>query len=182
MKYFVTIAGRTLEVAVDGDQVTVDGEPFTAHLSPVPGTPLRHLLFGNASFTLAMESGGAGRGDWAVGFHGLRHRSQVVDERTRHIRGLTGDRPAAAGSGALRAPMPGLVIRVQVSVGQVVAAGQPVIALEAMKMENELHAPAAGVVRAVPVQPGQAVEKGAILVEFSSEPGGEPLTQPLIPR
>jgi glutaconyl-CoA/methylmalonyl-CoA decarboxylase subunit gamma len=167
MKYFVAIAGRTLEVVVAGEQVLVDGRPFAAHLSPVPGTPLRHLLLGNASFTLAMES--SGRGEWAVGFHGLRHRVQVIDERTRHIRSLTGDRAGGSGQGVLRAPMPGLVIRVQVVVGQAVAAGQAVVALEAMKMENELRAPGTGVVRAVAVEPGQAVEKGAILVEFTSE-------------
>jgi biotin carboxyl carrier protein len=49
-----------------------------------------------------------------------------------------------------------------------VRAGQPVVAMEAMKMENELKAEAAGVVSRILVQPGTAVEKGAVLVEFEA--------------
>jgi pyruvate carboxylase subunit B len=60
--------------------------------------------------------------------------------------------------------MPGLVVRVSVGVGDKVEAGQGVVVMEAMKMENELRATAAGTVRSVEVSPGTAVEKGALLV------------------
>ncbi|MBX9929339.1 MAG: acetyl-CoA carboxylase biotin carboxyl carrier protein subunit [Gemmatimonadaceae bacterium] len=62
--------------------------------------------------------------------------------------------------------MPGLVVKVHVAVGDVVTAGQPVVAMEAMKMENELRAPSAGTVHAIRATPGSAVEKGAVLVEL----------------
>ncbi|MBU6366822.1 MAG: acetyl-CoA carboxylase biotin carboxyl carrier protein subunit [Gemmatimonadetes bacterium] len=65
--------------------------------------------------------------------------------------------------------MPGLVVRVLAAPGDQVAAGAPLLVMEAMKMENELRAPAAGVVRAVHAAPGQAVEKGAVLVELAAE-------------
>ncbi|MBL8996007.1 MAG: acetyl-CoA carboxylase biotin carboxyl carrier protein subunit [Gemmatimonadetes bacterium] len=65
--------------------------------------------------------------------------------------------------------MPGLIVRVEVAVGDRVVAGQGVVVMEAMKMENELRAPAAGVVRAVHVEAGAAVEKGTALVEFDDE-------------
>lgn len=91
---------------------------------------------------------------------------EVVDERTRHIRSLTAGAERPAGGGVVRAPMPGLVVRVFVEPGAAVAAGAGLLVLEAMKMENELRAPVAGVVRAVRVEPGQAVEKGESLVEF----------------
>ena len=65
--------------------------------------------------------------------------------------------------------MPGLVLRVQVTPGQAVAAGTGLVVLEAMKMENELKAPTPAVVKAVRVQPGEAVEKGQVLLEFESE-------------
>ncbi|HEU5154790.1 MAG TPA: biotin/lipoyl-containing protein [Gemmatimonadales bacterium] len=163
MKYFVTLGARTLEVVVDGERVEVDGRVLNAHLSPVPETPLRHLLLGSESYTLAMEPTEAG---WAVAFRGERQVIEVVDERTRHIRSLTGEGRKSVGGGQLRAPMPGLVLRIQVEEGQAVAAGQPIVALEAMKMENELRASGPGVVRTIAVKPGQAVEKGAVLVEF----------------
>ena len=62
--------------------------------------------------------------------------------------------------------MPGLVVRVQIEPGEKVAAGDPLVVLEAMKMENELKAGAPGVVKSVRVAPGEAVEKGQVLVEF----------------
>jgi pyruvate carboxylase subunit B len=69
--------------------------------------------------------------------------------------------------------MPGLVVRVEVAVGQQVEAGAGLVVVEAMKMENELRAPRAGVVAAVLVTVGQAVDKGAPLVTVESpEPSG----------
>ena len=169
MKYFVTVAGREIPVEVDGGRVTVDGREVRAYLTPVPGTPLRHLLLDGASLTLATEAGEAG--EWRLLVHGSRHDVQVVDERTRHIRSLTGGGPARAGAGQLRAPMPGLVVRVLVEAGQAVTPGQGLIVLEAMKMENELRATVAGVVAGIRAAPGQAVEKGQVLVEFAPATG-----------
>jgi pyruvate carboxylase subunit B len=166
MKYFAQLSERTLEIQVDGDQVLVGGQTWTAHLSPVPGTPLRHLLLGDRSYTFAMES--RGQGVWSVGFHGAQSEVEVIDERTRHIRSLTGETTTRVGAASLLAPMPGLVVRIHVTEGQMVIAGQALLALEAMKMENELLALAPGKVKAVRVQPGQAVEKGQILLDFDS--------------
>lgn len=73
---------------------------------------------------------------------------------------------AASGSATLTAPIPGKVVAVRVAVGEQVTAGQPLVVLEAMKMENELAAEREGEVRAVLVQPGQTVEAGAPLVEL----------------
>ena len=64
----------------------------------------------------------------------------------------------------VKAPMPGRVVRVLVAVGDRVTARQPVVVVEAMKMENELRTPGDGVVREVLAVPGAAVESGAILV------------------
>jgi biotin carboxyl carrier protein len=68
------------------------------------------------------------------------------------------------------APMPGLVVRVSVAVGDTVAVGQGLVVVEAMKMENELRASVAGVVLSVRATPGQPVEKGALLVELGPLP------------
>jgi pyruvate carboxylase subunit B len=63
--------------------------------------------------------------------------------------------------------MPGRVVKILVSEGEVVARGAPTIIVEAMKMENELHAPTAGVVRRVAVREGDTVDAGQVLVEIS---------------
>jgi biotin carboxyl carrier protein len=164
VKYIVTIAGRELEVEVDGDQVTVAGRQHTAALSTAPGTPVRQLLLDGRAESLAVEGSGSGR--WSITRGGERWETEVLDERTRHIRSLTGGGNQARGPAALKAPMPGLVVRVHVEAGASVAVGAGVVVLEAMKMENELRAAMTATVRAVRVKPGEAVEKGQVLVEF----------------
>ena len=164
MKYHVTLAGRTVVVDVDGDRVTVEGKELTATLSSVPGTPLRQLLVGGRSVTVAVDPAGSGR--WALTRRGERWEAEIVDERTRHIRSLTGGGEGAKGPAALRAPMPGLVVRVLVEPGQPVGQGAGLVVLEAMKMENELRAAAAGVVKSVAVGSGETVDKGQILIEL----------------
>lgn len=72
----------------------------------------------------------------------------------------------AAAEREVRAPMPGLVLRVLAEPGQPVEAGGGLVVLEAMKMENELTAPTAGVVAAVHVAPGDAVAKNDLLVSL----------------
>lgn len=176
MKYYVSVGEppRAVEVEIAGGRVTVDGTPLEVHLAAVPGTPLYHLLLGGASWTVAAEpledSEQAAGGRWVLGIVGERVKVEVVDERTRQIQALTGRRPASLASGAIVAPMPGLVIRVQVVEGQRVEAGAGLVVVEAMKMENEIRAPRAGVVTQVHVEAGQAVERGAPLVTLD---GGE---------
>ena len=164
MKYHVTIAGGTVEVEIDGERVTVGGRVMTATLTRVAGTPVRHLVVDGRSVAVALDAVGGGR--WVLTRQGERWEAEVVDERTRHIRSLTASGESGRRVGSLRAPMPGLVVRVLVEPGQSVAQGAGLVVLEAMKMENELRATAAGVVRAVPAKAGDTVEKGAVLVEL----------------
>jgi propionyl-CoA carboxylase alpha chain len=79
------------------------------------------------------------------------------------------DPAAQAGAGSLLAPMPGTVARVAVSVGEWVAQGQPLLWLEAMKMEHVIAAPAAGIVAELPVAPGMQVEVGNVLAVLKPE-------------
>jgi biotin carboxyl carrier protein len=164
VRYTVSIAGREIEVTVDGDLVTVEGSTHTASLRAIPGTPSRQLLIEGRPTALTMRS--SGRGQWSVEAGGDRWDAEVVDERTRHIRTLTAGAERPRESVTLRAPMPGLVLRILAEPGQEVAAGAGLVVLEAMKMENELKSPAAGTVEAIRVEPGQPVDKGQVLVEF----------------
>lgn len=165
MKYTVTVGAREVVVELDGHHVTVDGEPHVAHLGALTGTPLWLLVLDGVPITLPAER--TGHSLWTVTAQGERLEVRAEDERTRHIRSLLGTRGATAQAGTVRAPMPGLVVRVLVAPGDTVAAGQGLLALEAMKMENEIRAPAPGVVKAVAVLPGQAVEKGQLLLELA---------------
>jgi len=164
VRFHVTIADQALTVDIDGDRVMVDGEVCHATLRVLPGTPLRQLLLDGRPATLAVEALGHGR--WMLVSSGERWEAEVLDERTRHIRGLAAEANQRPVAEVLRAPMPGLVVRVYAKPGESVEAGSGLVVLEAMKMENELKAAAAGVVKRIRVAPGEAVEKGQVLVEF----------------
>jgi pyruvate carboxylase subunit B len=175
MKYYVTIRSRVFEVVVEGAHVTVDGEPFEAHLAAVAGTPLYHLLLAGNSWTVAAQPlEGTAPLRWALGAVGERFEVEALDDRTRQIQALTGRAKTPVGGGVVKAPMPGLVVRVEVEVGQRVEVGAGLVVVEAMKMENELRASRSGVVEAIHVAAGQTVDKGASLVTIAPVPNAEP--------
>jgi biotin carboxyl carrier protein len=165
MRYFVTIGARTFEVELAGGRATIDGRQLEVEMRTVPGTGTRHLLADGGSHVVLARTG-TEKGTWDLYLDGLRMHAEVVDERTRAIRAMTGRNAAPAGPRPVRAPMPGMIVRVEVEQGERVHAGQGVAIIEAMKMENELKADADGIIAKVLVAAGQAVEKGQILVEF----------------
>lgn len=167
MKYFITIAERTHEVEVTPDGVRIDGRKHDAELRAVAGSAVHHLLLDGASHVLVAENGEQA-GNWNIHLNGQRIAAEVVDERTRAIRQMTGRSAGPRGPRPVKAPMPGLIVRIEVAVGDRVKAGQGVAIIEAMKMENELKAESDGVVSRIAVSAGSAVEKGAVLIEFES--------------
>ena len=170
MKYFVEIDGKRIEVVREGEEVRVDGSRARpALLTSVEGSPVLSISLGSdvrAVHRLTVRRDGV-RGRYVLTIDGRRYRVEVLNERERAIRDMALAREGPAGPQKLIAPMPGLVVRVQVAAGDQVEAGQGLVVMEAMKMENELRATAAGAVKAVHAKPGEAVEKGALLVEFS---------------
>ncbi|GAA2645061.1 acetyl-CoA carboxylase biotin carboxylase subunit [Nonomuraea recticatena] len=90
---------------------------------------------------------------------------------TRHRIGDPGDRAGAAGAGdgVVRSPMPGTVLLVKVSQGDQVSEGQPLVIVEAMKMEHTVTAPMAGVISELPVKAGQSVDMDAVLAVVDTE-------------
>ena len=164
MKYHVTIRSHTYVIDVEGGAVTVDGDRLEAHWATIPGSPLVHLLLAKDSWTVASQQLDASGKRWALSAAGERLEAEVQDDRSKQIEALTGTARKEAIGGVIRAPMPGLIVRVEVAVGQEVAAGTGVVVVEAMKMENELRAHGRGVVEQIHVSAGDRVEKGAPLV------------------
>jgi len=166
VRYIVDIGGERLEVDLDGETARIGGVAHAVHLADVEGTPV-HLVGIGERVHRVVARRHAERGRYTLRMDGWRLDAEALDERTRAIRDLTAKQAAHAGPLPVTAPMPGMIVRVHVQAGDVVAAGQGVIAMEAMKMENELRTVTAGTVKAVLVQPGQAVEKGAVLLELA---------------
>ena len=165
MKYVVEVDGERHEVELDGSSAVIGGQRYEVSLDEVPGTPIR-LLHVNGRTLRVVARRAEGRGRYQLEVGGWRHDGDALDQRTRAIRDLTSAAGVAAGPAPLVAPMPGLVVRLSVEVGDEVSAGQALVVMEAMKMENELRTRSAGTVTRVLVQVGLAVEKGAVLVEL----------------
>ena len=164
MLYHVTVGGATIEVEIDDDVVRVDGDGVRVE-GPEEVSPAAYsFLVDGASHTILAERSGSS--DWDLRLRGRRFRAEVLDDRTKRLRDMIPARSAGTGPAHIRAPMPGLVVRVEVGKGDWVEAGGSLLVVEAMKMENSLTAPFGGRVGRIHVVIGQTVEKDEILMDM----------------
>jgi biotin carboxyl carrier protein len=168
MQYEIEVGGRVLHVVVaragGAYTVTVDGKSWPVNAAMIDARTLS-LLVETGGRTLSREVSVAPNG--VAGAMTVRVGSVpvavAIDARRRWARKDDG---GAAGAGPQRilAPMPGKIVRVLVRPGDVVRARQPLVVIEAMKMENELRASRDGTVTDVSAREGVSVEAGAPLV------------------
>jgi biotin carboxyl carrier protein len=144
--------GGAVECVVDGRAVVADVCVLEAGVISlaVDGRQYRCVLDGDAVEGFALVTGG--------------QRFEFAVEDPRSLKGRRGAGAGTAGPRAVKAPMPGRVVRVAVGVGDEVAEQQGVVVIEAMKMQNELRSPKAGRVVRVAVAVGETVASGAVLV------------------
>ena len=164
MRYHVTVGDDTFEVEIDAEGVRIDGEPVAVGGPESVGPSLYSFLVGGASHTVVAER--SGPGVWNLQLRGRRARVEVVDDRTRAMRDMASTGSAVKGPSPVRAPMPGLVVKVEVEEGEWVEEGGGLLVVEAMKMENSLTAPVGGRVGTIHVVAGQTVEKDEILIDM----------------
>jgi biotin carboxyl carrier protein len=100
---------------------------------------------------------------------GREYNVTVDDPRSLLLRSYLSKGEPPSATVAVRAPMPGLIVRIEVQAGQSIQPGQGLVVLEAMKMENEIKALTAGRVSDVHASPGKAVEKGELLVSLTQD-------------
>lgn len=103
---------------------------------------------------------------WVIEINGKRVKASITTAMDKLLKEMGIDTQASKKVKDLKAPMPGLIREIKVKVGDTIQAGDAVLILEAMKMENVLKAPAPAVVKALKVQAGDKVEKNAILILF----------------
>jgi len=169
MTFEIEVNGRVRSVSIeragaDGRfRVSVDGEPTLVEARRNGGYGLS-LLFPDDTHRIGRVSiaPGSARGE-LLAFVAGRTAAVTVNAR-RTGRGAADASGGAHGEQKVTAPMPGRVVRVLVAPGDEVEARQPVVVVEAMKMENELRSPKAGRVKDVTVAPGTSVEAGRVLV------------------
>jgi pyruvate carboxylase subunit B len=162
MKYIAEIEGQTWEIEIlDDDRVQVGGKVLPADIRQGSRPEHFSLILEGRSWQLWMEPLD---GTLRVHVAGFDFDVRVEDDRARRLRQLAAPEVSAHGAGEIRAPMPGLVVKVLAEPGEEVQKGQGVVIVEAMKMENEIRSPMAGTVKEVKVKNRQAVEKGEVLI------------------
>ena len=161
MKYFAAVNGQEYEIEIEDGQVLVDGEAIVVDVSQIGVPELYSILLNGHSYEVLVEEQ---RQEYAVTLAGQQFHVQVEDERTRRLNAGRKGPLIPKGELVVKAPIPGLVVKVLVSEGEDIPEDHPLVILEAMKMENEIRSLRAGVVRSVAVVAGQRVEQGAALL------------------
>lgn len=127
-----------------------------------------HLLHNQQPFRIEVIRAEPGRKRYELRVNGRTYRVTLADDLDRQIEQLGFQRSSAQSVSRIEAPMPGLILAVHVAPGDAVKEGEPLLILEAMKMENVILAPRDGVIKQVAVAQGAAVDKRSLLVEFES--------------
>jgi biotin carboxyl carrier protein len=165
MKYITTVEGKEFSVeVVDEKHVIVNGKTYEVDFESVNGQPVYSLIVDGHSHESYIYQGDD---NWQVLMRGRLYPVTVEDEREKRLRAAAGGGVAETGEFHLRAPMPGLVVSINVSEGQDVKKGQVILILESMKMQNELKAPRDGTIGRIRVKPGESVEQKQTLLSVS---------------
>ncbi len=161
----IRLGNRDYAVVLNGGTVDVNGQ--IVHLDDVTSDGTGGLVIRSGSRVLraVLE---AEEDQGLVAFNGRELDLSFETERHRLLKKFASAAHTGHSHADLKASMPGLVVRVIAEAGSAVKKGEPVLILEAMKMENEMRAPIDGAVRSIRVKPGQAVEKGELLMVLES--------------
>ncbi len=167
MKYATTINEKTYIIEINDDRrVLVDGKEYAVDFESVSGQPVYSLLIDGRSYE-AYVAAAEDNEEWQVLLHGELSSVLVEDEREKRLRQAAGGVAATGGEYHLKAPMPGLIVAVQVTEGQVVEKGDILIILESMKMQNELKCPRAGTITRIRIKAGEGVEQNQQLITIA---------------
>ena len=160
--YFAEINGKEYRIEILSEsRVVINGTAHEIDYKTLKQHASCSLLFDGRSFepNTYQENGG-----WEILLQGRRFNVVVEDERERRLRMAAGQTSTQKGKYTLLAPMPGLVIDIQVKVGDEVKEGQVLLILESMKMQNELKAPRDGKIAQIQAKDGDNVERKETLL------------------
>ena len=165
MNYHVRVGNENFSVThvnAEAGAAQINGQAVSVDLRHVRGA-LYHFWYNGEVFAVQFDHG---KGEITIGPHTFT--LQVEDERSAALKKLQRGTQADSGIVPLKAPMPGLIVRLEVQPGSSVKKGQSLVVIEAMKMENEIKSPLTATVVDILVSAGTAVEKGAVLLHLKA--------------
>jgi biotin carboxyl carrier protein len=164
MKYVVSIHEKAyqIEILPESNTVLINGEAIPVDFRNVGDQSVYSLLLNGNSHEAIIDSNEQNK--WQVLLNGMLYDTEVLDEHIYRMRQASSEGTVGAGEFQLKAPMPGLVLKIPVMVSQEVDKGEILLILESMKMQNELKAPRAGIVTAIRVKPGDSVNQNQVMM------------------
>lgn len=159
------INSKTFEVAQKEDELTVDGSSIKWDLLKISDGHF-HILYKNKTYRAEVVKHDMATKTYTVKLNGKTHSVKLKDKFDLLLEKMGIADVSANKLNHIKAPMPGLIIDLKVKAGDVVKAGDALLILEAMKMENILKSPGDGIVKNVKVKKGDSVEKSQVLLEF----------------
>ena len=162
-EWVVRIGGAAHQVLIDRDTVLVDGEPIGLALEYTPGDRLIEAEVDDAPLAIRIERTRTG---FRLATRGAVHAARVLPARVAPYAAYLIDKVPPDLSRFVLAPMPGLLVRLDVAAGDAVEAGQPLAVVEAMKMENILRSQKTGRVKSVEAQAGDSLAVDQVIMEL----------------
>ena len=144
---------------------TIDGKEFSWDVIGVKSGSF-HVIRNNKSYSVEVIKADVAEKSFLVSVNGNKYQLNVKDKFDELLKSLGMDNMTASKVNEIKAPMPGLVLDIRVSEGDTVKKGDPILVLEAMKMENILKSPTDGIIKKINVKKGLAVEKNQVLINF----------------
>jgi biotin carboxyl carrier protein len=159
------INGKEFEVELQGDQHSINGEPFVWDLNAT-GPNHFHILHKNKGYQAEIV-----KSDKAAKTVSIKINNKLIEVKLKDKFDLLLEKMGISNSAAskvnqIKAPMPGLIIDIKVKEGDEVKAGDQLLILEAMKMENIIKSPGEGVIKSIKIKKGDSVEKNQVLIVF----------------
>lgn len=150
----------------DADVGTIDGKEFEWDIIKVKNDSF-HAIKNNKSYNIEVIKSDIAEKSFLVSVNGNKYQLNVKDKYDVLLKSLGLDNLSANKVLNVKAPMPGLVLDLRVTEGDTIKKGDPVLVLEAMKMENIIKSPTDGVIKKINVKKGLAVEKNQVMITFA---------------
>lgn len=164
--YTTTLNDQPLTIDFIAGRPTLNGEPFVWDMVKLSDRTF-HILYQNQSYTAELLDLNAAEKTVQLKMNGHVHQIQLKDRFDLLLEKMGMSSAASTKVNDLKAPMPGLIVGINVQPGDVVSKGDNLLVLEAMKMENMLKAAGDGTIKTIRIAKGDRVEKGQVLVEFA---------------
>ena len=163
--YKATIGKESFEIESKEEKITINGTPLQWDVLKIKDGYF-HILFENRSYRAEVVKADSGTKTVTLKLNGKNYTISLKDKFDLLLEKLGMDSVNSNKINSIKAPMPGLILDLKVKEGDEVKKNEPILILEAMKMENVIKSPGDALIKSVKISKGDSVEKNQVLIEF----------------